>query len=184
MATLTATQRILAAGLGALGAVPVTPAAAAPAPVELAVKATYLVKFLSYVTWPPGTVKPGAPIVLCVIGRDPFGAALDRAAAAQDVGGHGVIIRRAAAGDAAANCHIAFLGGPSRDVARSLTAIGSAPVVTVSDARTSSATGIIHFQLVDDRVRFDIDAAAAAQARITISSKLLALARTVRGSAR
>jgi hypothetical protein len=51
-------------------------------PTEEAVKATFLPKFARYVAWPAGRQPgAGAPFQLCVIGRDPFGPLLDRAAA-------------------------------------------------------------------------------------------------------
>ena len=53
------------------------------------------------------------------------------------------------------------------------------PILTVADNAASGA--IIRFVVQDNRVRFNVDAAAAAANRVTISSKLLGLALTVRG---
>lgn len=153
-------------------------AIAAPSSAELAVKATYLVKFISYVTWPDNALQPGEPVSICVIGRDPFGTILDRAAAGQKSNGHLLIVRRVPASQAG-TCHFAFLGGSGREVAAAKSAIGTRPVVTVSDARSSNISGIIHFQLVAGRVRFDIDAVAASRASLGVSSQLFGLARKV-----
>jgi hypothetical protein len=46
----------------------------------------------------------------------------------------------------------------------------------VTDARTSSHRGIIHFSVVGGRVRFFIDEAEASERGLSISSRLLALA--------
>lgn len=154
--------------------------AAAPSAAELAVKATFLVKFASYVDWPAEKLRPGAPIAICIVGRDPFGAVLDRAAAGQESNGHAVVVRRVASASQAEACHFAYLGGSGRDVSSALSAIGAQSTVTVSDARASNTRGMIHFQIVGGRVKFDIDAVAASRAGIHISSKLLGLARTVR----
>jgi len=55
------------------------------------------------------------------------------------------------------------------------------PVLTVSDgANTGAGTSIVSFVVQDNRVRFDIDDAAAAANGLAISSKLLSLARAVR----
>jgi hypothetical protein len=54
-------------------------------------------------------------------------------------------------------------------------------VLTVTDAaRTPNARGIIHFVVQNDRVRFHIDERAAARNGLSISSKLLSLALSVR----
>jgi YfiR/HmsC-like len=157
-----------------------TPAAAiGPSTAELAVKATYIVKFASYITWPADKLRPGAPIVICVTGRDPFGAVLDRAAAGQETNGHPFIVRRVESARQAENCNFAYLGGSSRDVSIALAATATRPIVTVSDARTSKTYAMIHFQIVGDRVKFDIDAGAASRSGIKISSKLLGLARKI-----
>jgi hypothetical protein len=52
--------------------------------------------------------------------------------------------------------------------------------LTVTDQASGSSGGIIQFILQDGRVRFAIDAAAAQASGVPISSKLLALALSVR----
>lgn len=148
--------------------------------VELAVKATFLSKFPSYLDWPAKQLSPGAPIVLCVIGADPFGSALDQAVAGQDSGGHALTLRRYSSASEVDKCHIAYLGGSGRDVAAALASVGTSPAVTVTDSRNSNVSGIIHFRLVGNSVKFDIDAYKASHAGVSISSKLLGLARKVR----
>jgi hypothetical protein len=54
------------------------------------------------------------------------------------------------------------------------------PVLTVTDEAQGSAHGIIHFVIRGNRVRFAIDDAAAAKNGMTISSKLMRLALSVR----
>src|SRR6185295_16921977 len=61
-------------------------AAAGAAEPEYAVKAAYLVKFPFFVEWPASAfASPTAPLVLCVIGDDPFGSLLDEAAGGQEM---------------------------------------------------------------------------------------------------
>jgi hypothetical protein len=57
-----------------------------------------------------------------------------------------------------------------------LAALHGKPILTVTDSRNGSARGIIHFAVVDGRVRFYIDQAEASVDGVTISSRLLALA--------
>jgi hypothetical protein len=172
--------RLLLGGVVVLGAS--GEARAAEAPSELAVKAAFLPRFARYATWPP-SVRPGsgAPIVLCTIGRDPFGALLEQAARSQGVDGHAIVVRRLGSAAGARGCHMAFIGGsPQQPTGQVLAALGGQPILTITDARSGSRRGIIHFALVSGRVRFFIDEAAAAQRGLLISSRLLGLAVAVR----
>lgn len=159
----------------------VQPAAAArQSSVELAVKATFLTKFPSYLEWPPRHLPAGAPIIICVIGADPFGAALQQAVAGGTSGSHPLVLRRYASAADVNKCHIAYLSGSSRDVSAALAAAGTSPVVTVTDSRNANVNGMIHFQLVGNSVKFDIDTYRSSRSGVGISSKLLGLARKVR----
>jgi len=154
--------------------------ALAAEPLEYAVKAAYLVKFPFYVEWPPAAFAgPAAPLVLCVVGDDPFGSLLDEAAAGQQVQGHPLLLRRVKSLARDSGCHMAYVGPDTRaDPPR-----GSS-VLLVTDGQPNA--GIIHFVLKDNRVRFTVDDEAAAQGGLAISSKLLNVALSVkpRGASR
>ena len=155
----------------------------APAqPSEQAVKAAFIPKFARYVQWPAAHhPRPRQPFHLCVVGRDPFGPLLDRAAASEQIEGRAVTVRRLGSADGAAGCHLAFVRGTTPvETARLLLALRSQPVLTITDSRAGPQRGIIHFTVAGGRVRFFIDDAAAAQHRLSISSRLLALALGVR----
>jgi hypothetical protein len=168
-----------AAALAMLGiAVP-----AAAQPTDQAVKAAFLPKFARYVSWPPAARPgPGAPIQLCIIGTDSLGRLIDQAASGQSVDQHPIAIRRIASPGQAAGCHVAFVnGGNEKSTAAMLAALQARPVLTVTDGQSRGARGMIHFTLHQGRVRFYVDAAAAAQAKLTIDSRLLGIALGVKG---
>ncbi|HYJ53428.1 MAG TPA: YfiR family protein [Allosphingosinicella sp.] len=151
-------------------------------PSETAVKASFLPRFARYVAWPAG-VQPrgGAPFQLCVIGLDPFGRMLDDAASRERIDGHRVTVRRVGSVDRALGCHVAFVEGPAaQETSRMLLALRGQPALTVTDGRAGAARGMIHFTVVDGRVRFFIDEASAAERGLSISSRLLAIAAGVR----
>jgi hypothetical protein len=149
---------------------------------ETAVKANFLPRFARYVAWPSAALPvAGAPFQLCVIGRDPFGRLLDSAASRELIDGHPVAVRRFGSVDRAQGCHLAFVQGTApQETSRMLLALRAQPVLTVTDARGGAARGMIHFAIIEGRVRFSIDDAAAAERGLSISSRLLALAITVR----
>jgi YfiR/HmsC-like len=147
---------------------------------EYAVKAAYLTKFIPFIGWPDAALASQPGFTICVVGPDPFGAALDRAAAGQKIGDRPLTVQRMAALDPEASCPILFLGaGDAATAADTLAAVKDRPVVTVTDSALA-VHGIISFVLVDNHVRFDIDDAAAAHSGITVSSKLLELAHAVK----
>lgn len=159
--------------------------AGAPAraqPTEAAVKAAFIPKFARYVQWPAGAA-PGLrqAFNLCLIGHDPFGSLIDRAAAGEVIEGRGVTVRRLSTAEAVEGCHLAFVNGATpQDTGRLLHALQGRPILTITDSRSGATRGMIHFTVAAGRVRFFIDQAAAAERGLTISSRLLALALGVR----
>ena len=148
--------------------------AAQAEPTDLAVKAAFLPRFPKYVTWPaPAMPKGSDPFVLCVIGTDPFGSILDQAASSQMIDGRRIVVRRLDTTAGSDICQIVFVGAHS---GQAMAAMGSRPVLTVTDTANGGPRGIIHFAVVNGRVRFFIDQAAAAHRGLTVSSRLLALA--------
>jgi len=162
------------------GLVPAAPAAGQPlqSTLEYSVKANYLVRFAAFVEWPAQSFATNrAPVVICVVGRDPFEGALERAARAQTAHGRALAVRRPATAEAAADCHILYVGRGGD----SLIPAGEPAVLVVTDAAATANRGMIHFVIADDRVRFHIDLQAASRSRLSISSRLLNLALSVRG---
>ncbi len=175
----------LAAGIAlALALLACARAQAQDASLEFAVKATYLYKFADYVDWPEGTFRaPADPLVICIVGSDGVAQLVEAAVAGHTtLGGRAVVARRVAAPLRDAGCHVLYIA--TRQDAATLEALRATrglPVLTITDTRNGDAArGIIAFVIVDNRVRFDIDLAAAAQNRLAISSKLLNLAAQVR----
>jgi len=168
----------LRAALPALAACLAAVGPARAQPTEEAVQATFLPKFARYAAWPSGRQPAGGtPFQLCVIGRDPFGRLLDAAAAAEQIDGHGVQVRRLPDERGAAACHLAFVQGrQAADTGRLLLALRGQPILTITDARAGPQRGMIHFTNLSGRVRFFINEAEAAQRGLSISSRLLALA--------
>lgn len=170
---------MLRAGLAFAAAIATTaPAYAAGAP-DVAVKAVFLAKFGAYVDWPPSV--RGEPFSLCIVGRDPFGPLIDEAAEGVKVDGQPLVVHRVPRADAATRCRIAYLGGSDdQPVDAELAAFARSPTLTVTDGAATPTRGVMHFELADRRVRFRVDLVQASAVQLGISSKLLALALSVR----
>jgi hypothetical protein len=170
------TTRLLYLVLGSAAGL-LTPASGQDLP-EYIVKAAYLTKFVPFIDWPDSVfVSPTAPVTICVVGEDPFGAILDKAAVGAV--GRKLAVRRIPEANAETStmCQIVYVkdsqvGYDAVDVLR------DKPVITVTES-TMRARGIINFLTLDNHVRFDIDEAAAEKKGVHISSKLLSLAHSV-----
>lgn len=159
------------------------PVAAQNVSLEAPLKATFLYRFGDFVTWPDAAfATPSDPLNICVVGADTFGDVLDRAIEGQRAGGRPLAVYRVAALDPASACHIAYIAGsPAQSAAQALAAARGAPVLTVTDAATGAAArGMVHFEIVEDRVRFHVDEESASRSGLVVSSRLLGVALTVR----
>lgn len=140
-------------------------------PLESAVKAAFLTKFPAFVQGLPDA----QPLNVCIVGADGFGAAIERSASVR------VAVRRLPAVTAASGCHVLYAtGGARQSVRDALAAVAGTPVLTVTDADAGPTRGMIHFVVTGERVRFHVDAVQAERSRLQLSSKILALALSVR----
>jgi hypothetical protein len=149
---------------------------------EYKVKAAYLFNFLKFVEYPPESFADSlAPIVIGVVGEDPFGSALPQIVIGKTVQGRDLVIHVYRAGEDLRGAHILFIGASERKrLPAILSSLRGSSVLTVSDAAGFlDAGGMIQFVNEEERVRFAINADAAARVKLKISSKLLSLARPV-----
>jgi hypothetical protein len=171
--------RSLAASLVVALLVVVSPAFAQQLSLADAVKAAQVYKFASFVAWPDSAfVAPEAPMQLCVVGNPVVAAAVARAATGQTVNGRPFAVRDIAA-SGAGTCHILYLSGVTAEGRADIIAeLAGRPVLTVTDDASGADRGVVNFVVRDNRVRFEIDNAAAARNGLSVSSRLLALAVT------
>ena len=146
---------------------------------EYQVKAFFLYNFARYVEWPSQSFKAvNDPIVICILGQNPFGSALVEAVAGKMVEGRPFVVRQISDIQAGDNCHILFVNSSERKLFRSLAGrLKGSGVLSVGETQGFTTDGgIINFKLEDGKVRFEIDVDAAGREHLHISSKLLSLA--------
>jgi hypothetical protein len=148
-------------------------------PTRYQVEATYLYNFSQFVAW-PSTASNSFNI--CVLGQDPFGPALANILDDETVAGKTVAAKRIPSAEQAVSCRVLFIStSESGRLKEILAALGGASVLTVSDLpEFTQSGGMVQFLLVEDRVRFEVNLAAAERAGLTLSSELLKVATTVR----
>jgi len=150
-------------------------------PTDYEVEAAYLSNFGRFVEWPQKW-NAGEPFDICVFGPDPFGPLLDGALRGESIAGSPLVPRRIASADAISGCRILFISQSKES--RLDAVLPTLPgILTVSDSPGFSRRGgMIEFVIQGNRVRFEINLAAAQRAGIVLSSQLLKLAITVRRS--
>lgn len=156
--------------------------AALAAPRESAVKAAFLMKFGTFVDWPPQAFgRPDEPLVIGVIGDDAVHAGLEQLAQGRSVNGHPIVARRLREPPGPGErVHILFLATQNESRLRELLARTAGPVLVVTQAEAGLALGAaLNFVLERGRVRFEASPRAAEGRALKLSSRLLAVARTV-----
>lgn len=150
---------------------------------EYELKAAMLYKLTRFVEWPPAVYRdPKAPMVLCILGRDPFGDFLTSIASSQTTDGRPVEIRHARNNKEVRACHVIYISSSERkSIGEILSALRGYSVLSVGEmAQFAAHGGMVQFSLDDRQVHFEINLEAASRADIKISSRLLALARIVK----
>lgn len=153
-------------------------------PSELEVKAAYLVNFAKFAEWPSAAFPDaGSPIIVGVLGRDPFGEILDRVLAGQKAGSRPFKLRRGKRIADMEGCHLLFIAEADRDrVGDALSELRGRNILTVSDSENfASLGGVIGFYVDQKRIRFEVNPQALEKQGLKLSSKLLKLARIVNG---
>ncbi len=154
---------------------------AAPAPREYLIKAVFLYNFAKFTTWPAESFPdPQAPLRLCILGEDAFGAAMESIEGKSIKGRPLAVIRIAQVADAV-RCHILFISTSEEERLRAILGyLRERPILTISDMPNFAwAGGCINLKTVEDQIRFDINVDAANAADLRLSSKLLQLGNIV-----
>jgi hypothetical protein len=149
---------------------------------EYEAKAAFLLNFAKFAEWPLRVFShPTAPLIVGVMGDDPFGKSLPKIMQGQTAKGRPIEVRYFRAEDDPGECHILFLSrsvaGQSREI---LQRLQGRPLMTVGEQDDFvHLGGVIGFTQSNKQVRFDVNTKAAEMAELKLSSKLLGVARRV-----
>ncbi|HEY6467253.1 MAG TPA: YfiR family protein [Candidatus Acidoferrales bacterium] len=152
---------------------------------EYLIKAGFTYNFAKLIDWPSSAfAQPDSPIVIGVLGVDPFNGTLDQVLKGKEANGRAFEVRHLKWGADLKGCNILFVSdSETAHLDELFHNIKGSPVLTIGEtAGFAQRGGIINFVVEDNRVRFEINADAAKQANINISSRLLSLAIPVRGA--
>src|SRR5258708_19034648 len=152
---------------------------------EYLIKAGFIFNFAKFVEWPQATfAQPDSPIVIGILGTDPFGTLIDQIVQNKKIGARGFVVKRLKWGTdfkELRECKILFVGDSEKaHIGELVQIVKTLPILTVGETPGfAERGGVIRFVLEDNRVRFEVNVEAARQADLTISSRLLTLARII-----
>ena len=143
---------------------------------EYQLKAVFLFNFAQFVEWPASAFpETQTPLVIGVLGEDPFGTYLDETIKGETVNSHPLVVQRYRRVEDITTCHILFVSQAEESRLKPiLSALKGRSILTVGDAeRFSTGGGMIGFFTDHSRIRLRVNVEAAKAANLTISSKLL-----------
>ena len=149
---------------------------------EYQVKAAFLFNFAQFVEWPADAFSEAqSPLVIGVLGEDPFGTLLEETVSGEKSNGHPLVVAHFKTVEEAKNCHILFVNLPrEKKQAAILSSLKGSGVLTVSDGESFTKDGgMVRFTTEKNRVHLKINLTAVKEDNLSISSKLLRLAEIV-----
>jgi hypothetical protein len=141
------------------------------------VKAAFLYNFGSYVEWPSIGESDDA-LTIAVLGAPAVADELERFVTGRTIQGRLVRVRRIRSVNDSDGDEVLFIGSDENwRLAQLIDAVAGTPTLIVTDAPDGLADGgMINFQLIERRVRFEISLPRAQEAGLMLSSRLLAAA--------
>lgn len=154
---------------------------------EYDVKAAYLFNFAVHVEWPAGAFKDArSPILLRVLGKDPFEGRLVDAFKGKLAQDRRVEVEGVKSVEELKPCHILFIPDSEKQhLPRALEILKGESVLIVGETEGLARRGaILNFVMENNRVRLEANTEAAVRSRLKIGAKLLKVARIVGDSGR
>lgn len=150
---------------------------------EYRIKAAFLYNFTKFIEWPPRHFATDSqPIVIGVVGRNPFDSELEDLVRGRKVNGREIVVKVFESGAGAETADLLFIGvGAEPLLDELIEKLRTRAVLTVGESsRFTALGGTITFTVEREKVRFEIDEAAAKRGGVKLSAQLLKLAASVR----
>jgi hypothetical protein len=150
---------------------------------EYQLKAVFIFNFTQFVEWPSASFSNAqSPLVIGILGKDPFGNYLEEALSNEKVNGHSLVAHRYnSIEEIEKECNLLYINLPeSAKTEKALSSLKGHSILTVSDdPNFLKQGGMIRFYTKENKIQLQINPEAAKSANLTISSKLLRLAEIV-----
>lgn len=148
---------------------------------EYLIKAAFIYEMIRATQWPKARAKD---LAVCVLGRDPFGAAW-QSIDGKPVGGRTLHVIALPDAKGFGACDVLFVGTSERVRWPQIhAALASRPILTMSEmAGFSRDGGMVTLMNVDNRLRFDVNLKAVHEAGLSINTDALEHANAIHARA-
>lgn len=148
---------------------------------EINLKAAFVFKFCEYVSWPESSFRnDSSPIVIGVAEDSEGSLPIFRSISDNYKGSRPYSVQSVSVSDDLSRLHVLFLpSGLKGSLGDYIGNTLNLPVLTITDEIQSGKIGIINFQIVNNRIRFDISKVRAEKVKLKLSSQLLSVAHKV-----
>jgi hypothetical protein len=143
---------------------------------EYQIKAVFLFNFAQFVEWPPAAFSQDTtPLVIGILGDDPFGSYLDEIVHGEEVNHRPLTVQRYRHVEDVKACHVLFVSrSEGKNLEKTLAGLKGLSVLTVGDADGfATRGGMIQLTTEQGKIRLRINVDAVRASKLTISSKLL-----------
>jgi hypothetical protein len=154
----------------------------AGASLEYAVKAAFLLNFAKFVEWPADSPQARSEaVIIGILGRDPFGPLLHQTIDGRTAGGRPIRLKRYPTLADLEPCHILFIADADKErLPPIFERLNGQPVLTVGESKAFTRRGgVIGLLVEDNRARFEVNLRVARELGLTLSSRLLAVAKNL-----
>lgn len=153
--------------------------------IEYQLKAAFLLNFAKFIEWPPDAI-PGntTPISICVFKYDPFGSALEEILRGKNINDRTLVARRIKDLPELRTCQVLFVSAKEdKSLPEILSSASGTSVLVVGESEDfAQRGGAIQFVLEANKLRFAVNVDAVQRARLSVSAKLLTMAKIVHDS--
>lgn len=145
-------------------------------PPEYRVKAVFVYNFTQFIDWPKDAFEfAEEPLIIGVLGNNPFGTNLEEAVESEKVGAHPIQVRYFKDVFELSKCHILYINLSQPDAVKNvINSLAGHSTLTIHDTEEFPQWGgMIRFFINESKINLEINTTAAKAAKLHISSKLL-----------
>src|SRR5438477_11217331 len=135
----------------------------AAAPSEYLIKAGFTYNFAKLMQWPDRAfAQPDSPIVIGILGTDPFGNTLRDVLAGKNANGRSFVIKRLKFSAELKDCNILFVSASeTAHVDEILRAVRGLPILTIGETPSFARRGVIINVVIEEvKIRFEVNVEA------------------------
>lgn len=146
-------------------------------PKEYQLKAVFLWRLAQFTEWPTNAFESDeSPIVIGVLGENPFGDALETVVRGETAHGRKLVLQHYTRLDQIKTCHVLYISvSEARRIKEIITALAGRSILTVSDIDgfALSYGGMIRFLTEQNRIKLRINQNAVAATQLKLDARLL-----------